>query len=81
MKRYILKQFSMEASSYEGYLTAYVLEWYGTKTVVARIIKNHSTFHAEEGKTRLIFCGNGGCEFFEEEDECEKRLEEVMKDE
>ena len=82
MKKYVLKKFGKEYSLYEGYLTAYILEFYGQKTVVAKIIDNKSTFKGKQGDTRLIYCGEDNCEFYETEEQCRQALvKEVKKDE
>ena len=80
-KRYMIKVFDNEDSKYEGYLTAYVLEWYGTKTVIAKVIQNKSTFKAKAGTTRLIFCGDAGCEFFDTKKELEQIEKELKENE
>jgi len=79
MKKYILKKFGNENTLYEGYLTGYVLEMYGKKTAITKIIDNFSSFRANAGDTRLIYCGEESCEYFETEEECRQRLKEVMK--
>lgn len=79
MKRYMLKKFKMENSLYDGYLIGYVLEYYGRCTAVVRVIKNESSFPCETGDTRLIYCCDSQCEFFESVFKCENRLEEVKK--